>query len=410
MSPLFPPPHFLLLRPRSLTSYLTDCKRIPPQLTIPLLQVCENWELPPIATYAGLCLWNYQPTVQDASCTTPEDLVVSCTFTGTSDERWFYLISVAFEAKGAPAIPLMLDTILAARTCDIIKVTESLKIFSQHLQDLILILNRMYEGCDPKVFYHQIRLFLTGSKSMEHLGLRNGLVYDDGTDEEEYCRAYAGGSNAQSSLIQFFDIVLGISHTSNSNQSFITDMRAYMPGKHRRFLERVMEITNIRAFVEEHEDDHELVSAYDTCVEMMCSMRNVHLRMVARYIITHSRSEDVQRGYSGANECSSFSPSPSKKTVRGTGGTDLMPFLSQIRNETSRSKMRSLVPGSQGHILQPIEQATLGARPIEQESSNHGDQKLAAPIWLPLWIVQWCGLHYVLVVTASMATFLLVFG
>lgn len=305
----------------------------------------------------------------------------------------------------------MLDAILAASTSDIIKVTESLKIFAKHLEDLIFILNRMYESCDPKVFYHQIRLYLTGSKSMEHLGLRNGLVYDDGRDGEEYCRAYAGGSNAQSSLIQFFDIVLGISHASNSNQSFITDMRAYMPGKHRRFLERVMEITNIRAFVEERGDHQELVSAYNTCVEMMCSMRNVHLRMVARYIITQSRGADVQRGYSGADGGSTISLNPLKKTVRGTGGTDLMPFLSQIRNETSHSKMRSLAPGPQGHILQPKEkQATLGARPREQETSNHGGLKFAVPVWLPLWMVQWRGLHYVLVLTASMATFLLVLG
>jgi indoleamine 2,3-dioxygenase len=307
----------------------------------------------------------------------------------------------------------MLDAILAARTSDLIKVTESLKTFAQHLEDLIIILNRMYERCDPKVFYHQIRLFLAGSKSMEHFGLRNGLTYDDGTDKEEYeyHRAYAGGSNAQSSLIQFFDIVLGISHTSSNNQSFITNMRAYMPGKHRQFLERVMEITNIRTFVEERKDHLELVSAYNTCVELMCSMRNVHLRMVARYIITQSRSEDVQRGYSGANGGSALSLPPAKKTVRGTGGTDLMPFLSQIRNETSQSKMRSLALGSQGNILKPMEkQATQGARPKEQENSNHGGQKFAAPVWLPLWLVQWRGLQYVVVLTASMATFLFVFG
>jgi indoleamine 2,3-dioxygenase len=325
------------------------------------------------------------------------------------DERWFYLISVAFEAKGAPVIPLMLDAIIAARASDVVKVTVSLKIFAQHLEDLILILNRMYQNCDPKVFYHQIRLFLAGSKSMEQLGLRNCLVYDDGTDKEEDCRVYAGGSNAQSSLIQFFDIVLGISHTSNSNQSFITDMRAYMPGKHRRFLERVMEITNIRTFVEERGDHQDLMSAYNTCVELMCSMRNVHLRMVARYIITQSRSEDVQRNYSGANGGSTASLRPPKKTMRGTGGTDLMPFLSQIRNETSQSKIRSLASGSRGNILQPIKkQDALASTSREAENSNHGGQKFAAPVWLPLWIAEWRGLHYVLVLTASMATFLLV--
>ena len=36
-------------------------ERLPPPITYPLLQVCEHLELPPVATYAGLCLWNFKP-------------------------------------------------------------------------------------------------------------------------------------------------------------------------------------------------------------------------------------------------------------------------------------------------------------------------------------------------------------
>ena len=46
---------------------------------------------------------------------------------------------------------------------------------------------------------------------MADAGLPDGLIYDDGAGSDVY-RQYSGGSNAQSSLIQFFDIILGIEH------------------------------------------------------------------------------------------------------------------------------------------------------------------------------------------------------
>ncbi|KAK1145512.1 tryptophan 2,3- dioxygenase [Aspergillus melleus] len=70
---------------------------------------------------------------------------------------------------------------------------------------------------------------------MSQGGLPRGVIFDDGTGSQEY-RQYSGGSNAQNSLIQLFDIVLGIEHEPCAD-SFMEDMRQYMPGDHRRFLE-----------------------------------------------------------------------------------------------------------------------------------------------------------------------------
>src|SRR5205823_4702295 len=88
---------------------------------------------------------------------------------------------------------------------------RSLRSFAERLDELGSILQRMYENCDPHVFYHRVRPFLAGSKNMADAGLPNGVIYEDGTGNEVY-RQFSGGSNAQSSLIQFFDIVLGVEH------------------------------------------------------------------------------------------------------------------------------------------------------------------------------------------------------
>lgn len=269
-----------------------------------------------------------------------------CTFTGSMDERWFYLISIAIEGKGASTIPLMLDAIAAARAGDGIRVTDCLHTFAKILQELIDILKRMPEGCDPHVFYHHQRHFLAGSQSI------GGLVYDDGTGREEDRRSYVGMSNAQSSLVVFFDLVLGISHSHSTkgDKSFLSNMREYMPGNHRRFLEHIAEIANIQTFVEERSDHQDLLTAYNACLEMMGSMRDVHIRIVARYIVTQS----LKRGGRGLCSCDentsvprTESPSVAPgKTGMGLGGTDLIPFLSRIRTGTRQSKMSSLATGT----------------------------------------------------------------
>ena len=184
---------------------------MPPAISIPFLSLSETLQIPPVATYAAVCLWNYSLRDPNKPVDDLENLESLLTFTGTEDEAWFYLVSVAIEARGAPTIPLMLEALRAARDDDIQTVKDCLNIFSSRIEDLTLLLKRMYEKCRPHVFYFGIRPFLAGSKRMAEAGLPNGVFYDTGSDDDCY-REYSGGSNAQSSLIQAFDIILGVEH------------------------------------------------------------------------------------------------------------------------------------------------------------------------------------------------------
>lgn len=75
------------------------------------------------------------------------------------------------------------------------------------------MLKRMHEKCAPEVFFHQLRPFFAGSKNMTAAGLPGGVFYDLGEGEGKW-HHYSGGSNAQSSLIQTFDIFLGVNHSA----------------------------------------------------------------------------------------------------------------------------------------------------------------------------------------------------
>ncbi|KAL7792591.1 Indoleamine 2,3-dioxygenase [Trichoderma ceciliae] len=329
--------------------------RLPPQISIPLLDVSRHLEVLPVATYAAVCLWNYKPLFMDEEIDSLENLATLFTFTGSIDESWFYLVSVAIEARGAPIMSLMLTAIAAARHHDSAAVARCLRTFAERLTDLTGILQRMHESCDPVIFYNRIRPFLAGSKNMAEAGLPFGVIYDDGTGDDTY-RQYSGGSNAQSSLIQFFDIALGIQHLPTGEKSeassesdrrgrsakhnFIQEMRRYMPGPHAQFLEHVSRVANIREYVEEHTDDAQLCLAYDACLAMLSAFRDKHIAIVTRYVITPSRQERA-RSRSRSPEASRrplnlaiASRGSDGKSQKGTGGTALIPFLKQARDET----------------------------------------------------------------------------
>lgn len=331
--------------------------RLPPSVSVPLLDVSQHLEVPPVATYAALCLWNFKPVFADEDVDSLENLATLNTFTGSIDESWFYLVSVAIEARGAPILDLMLTAMAAARANDANAVAARLIAFAERLTDLTNILQRMHESCDPTIFYHRIRPFLAGSKNMAEAGLPRGILYQDASGTREY-RQYSGGSNAQSSLIQFFDVALGIHHrstgetrdppsseserdretarTSPPKHNFIQDMRRYMPGPHARFLADVGKVANIRQFVKANKRNRELCLAYDACLAMLSAFRDKHISIVTRYIINPSR-EVRARSRSRSRKPVNIAAASQKAKAQGqtgTGGTALIPFLKQARDET----------------------------------------------------------------------------
>ncbi|RYN43117.1 hypothetical protein AA0113_g10815 [Alternaria arborescens] len=327
---------------------------VPPSISIPFMETCRHLELPPVATFAGVCLWNWRPMFDGEPTDTLDNLATHMTFTGSMDESWFYLVSVAIEARAGPVIPMMIEAIAAARRGDSNTVVHCLRSFAERLDEIGALLERMYESCDPHVFYHRIRPFLAGSKNMADAGLPNGVMFDDGTGQQPYVQ-FSGGSNAQSSTIQFFDIVLGVEHrptgekrtnienpaSSGPSHGFIQDMRNYMPGPHRRFLEHMESIANIREYVTVNRKDRALTTAYDACLAMLRSLRDKHIQLVSRYIIiksretqSHARSvSPKQANNQRVNLANTMARTGSKK-LRGTGGTALIPFLKQARDET----------------------------------------------------------------------------
>lgn len=316
-----------------------------------------------MATYAAEVLWNYKPLFGDEPIDNLENLSTLTTFTGSLDESWFYIVSVAIEAKAAPILPVMLDAFAAARIGDETTVASALQRCAELLEDLGGLLLRMYDSCDPHVFYHRMRPFLAGSKGMTEAGLPRGVQFDDGSGTQPFVQ-FSGGSNAQSSMLQFFDIALGIEHRPTGvrrappspgtvaaaadppapSHNFINEMRRYMPKQHREFLEHVAHVANLRDFVKAHESNRILATSYDACLAMLRDFRDKHMQIVSRYIIVKSRESQSHARSMSPRHAPSFGlaaassngeGSRDKKQLRGTGGTALVQFLRQARDESS---------------------------------------------------------------------------
>lgn len=323
--------------------------KLPKSIAEPWIGVSTHLGLPPVATYAGLVLWNFREIVPSAS--PPQlplewdwdNLTTINTFTGLVDESWFYLVSVYFEHAGAHCMSEGLAAIEAARREDTRGVVAHLQTLAESLDRLGLVMMRMEEMCDPHVFFFRIRPFLAGWKGMELVGLSDGVVYGD----EKTPRVYSGGLNAQLSLIQALDILLGIEHHATGQRpmgprqgalaaagppsaplGFLAEQRKYMPAKHTQFLEHLERVANLRAYVGTHGSrEAELTLLYDACLAMLKAFRDKHIQIVTRYVVMplkkNSASSTLRTGLA-----------KSGGGVTGTGGTSLLPFLKQCRDET----------------------------------------------------------------------------
>ncbi|KAI1263735.1 Indoleamine 2,3-dioxygenase [Xylariaceae sp. FL1019] len=333
---------------------------LPPQITRPYLEVAAHLDIPPVATYAALNLWNFSSTSEDEDFTEPDNLQALQTFTGTDDESWFYVLSVAVESRGAAIIPNMLGAVEAIKHQDYDTVTRALVEMTIQIGRLTLLLGRMIERCDPEIFYHQIRPFLAGTRNMKSAGLPMGVFFDEGDGKGEW-RQLRGGSNGQSSLIQFFDLVLGVNHTlsadrssppaasntvsGQSERSFHEEVRFYMPGPHRRFLDNVSMMDKIRDFAMFTRtcipslEQHHVRQAYQEATKALGDFRQAHMQMVTRYIIVPSRKPAAVP--SSPLNLAWASSQSSRSELTGTGGTSLIPFLRTTRDLTYAAGMMS---------------------------------------------------------------------
>jgi len=283
-------------------------KRLPPPLAVPLWRISERLGRKPIIAHASSVLHNWR-RLDPAGPLTLENLAMLQGFLWSSDEAWFVLVTVAVEACGAAALPALVEAQRAVATEDAPALAGALARIAATAERMHATLLRMYEQCDPHIFYHRVRRFLGGWEAP-------GMIYEGVSETPQ---RYSGGSAGQSSLIQALDAGLGVRHVSPDSSPFLSEMRAYMPPPHRRFLEALDAGPDVRAFVRERlADAPQLSERYNRCIDLLDAFRRAHLKIAVDYI-THRAARPEE--------------------AKGTGGTDLTTFLGATKRETRAHRL-----------------------------------------------------------------------
>ena len=351
---------------------------IPASLTLPLLRVSTQLDLPPVVSYADSVLYNWDfacPPSSPDEIPTTSNIRCQTLFTQTLTESEFFLVSARIELIGVRALDIMRATMDEMFVGDDI-AARRITGFLWKLQEVVAkmkeqLLGLRETGCDPDTFYNEVRPWLAGCDSNKRKwvfeGLKEAIEKCERGEEEEIIREpqeLSGPSAGQSSLIHSLDIFLGVDKYSHSvvtiggknapelspdtvaqKSSFLARMRLYMPRHHRRFLHHLAANPRpLRDFVvaradselaAKSDEDRELVDSYNAAVQALKEFRDAHMMTVTLYIISPAARARKAQAELVAKE--NDQKEKERKPLKGTGGTNLVQFLKGVRDQTKNA-------------------------------------------------------------------------
>jgi len=301
---------------------------LPRCVAVPWVEVARILGRPPILTYYSFNASNWRRLNQQK----PIELGNLCrlnNFLGGQDEEWFSVVHVAIEAAAGKALTAAVraQQRVSQGRADLLE-TE-LTCMADAIDNMVEILKRMKENCDPYIYYMRVRVFMKGWNADE---LPDGMLYagvkaQDGDGwKKEY---YFGETGAQSSVVPAIDAALGLAMSEDALSPYLQSMRDYMPPKHADFLRRLQLGADIRTVVlsaaeeeraarrpadSESSSQKNLVEAYNRCIKGLTLFRSIHFELAFSFVRKWDERKDEE--------------------IKGTGGTPFMPYLKKHRAAT----------------------------------------------------------------------------
>lgn len=275
---------------------------LPPILEKALMIATRRVGIVPILTHASVDLYNWK-LINHPHNGKIENIKSRLLITGNPGEERFYLVMVNIEIIGSRVLSAVLDffdksienvdaALLRSKYFALLKILHNVLIEIRPQLDLT------YELLHPDFFFDVLRTYLSWSVPVPIEGdVKN----------------YDGGSAAQSSLIQTFDIILGVDHTGKEEE-YVKKIRGYMPEKHRKFLEDLQKVMeSVRPKLEDMNGTEKEI--YDSCVVELVDFRKGHLKLFLDYV---------------------KKPAEVRVASDGTGGTKPDVFLGNMLSDTKR--------------------------------------------------------------------------
>ncbi|KAJ7461533.1 Indoleamine 2,3-dioxygenase [Mycena latifolia] len=327
---------------------------VPKSLAVPLVEVSRHLGIAPILTFADTVLWNWD--LIDASLPASiENMHFVNLFSGTDDERNFYATSAKAEFRGIEMLRIIDEYNNIPDLSDftsISKVARDLGRLTGIINDISDIIQGVRPNVDPHVFYWDLRPWFEGSDAKGPGA--PGWLYEGVPDSDKL--DLSGPSAGQSSVMHALDIFLDVDHklrqrrypapseeNKRADHGFMERMRRYMPGKHREYLASLA--ATPRSIRDLARQTPALREPYDNAVMALKKLRDLHMRIACRYIVTMSRS--TPNAHAGCPVASMMDRLQSSRAAgngptRGTGGNELALLLKAGRDATRRTLLKDI--------------------------------------------------------------------
>lgn len=275
-------------------------RHIPAGVAVPLVQLAEFLERPPILPYASTALCNFERIDPDGEYTTGNMRVIQ-KIIDIPDESWFHLTHTEIEAHAADMLFACIDATAQVDNDDAASVEQSLGQVPDALGRMMVTFKGIAKGCKPETYYHTLRPYLFGF---------DDIVYEGVQKYAGEPQTFRGQTGAQSSAIPAAQAFLGLRHEHGGLTHHLEAMKEHMPKPHRELLAAI-DPNKIRNYVS-NSAGASLRETYNECLRSLTEFRTLHLGMAHAFVA--SRVENPI----------------------GTGGTEFMHWLEQLRNETEQ--------------------------------------------------------------------------
>jgi len=267
---------------------------LPANIAVPLCQVCELLTRPPILSYDGYALYNWQRLDPEGPIALGNIDTIQ-NFVSLYDEHWFILVHVEIEALAGRILDEVAHIQQALQSEDSIEIDHALGSIAETVEAQTEVLRRIPENMDHRLYHRTFRKYIRFFEDVHYEGVARAPI------------SYRGETGAQSSIMPLLVGLMKIQHRPSVLVDHLADMRQYMPVEHRALIEAVERMPDLRDLAD--------AGPYNQVLEAMAGFREMHYGWAEQYI--HRHTDDP----------------------RGTGGTPYMKWLKQLIDETRAAEM-----------------------------------------------------------------------
>ena len=251
---------------------------LPKALAVPWCKVARHLDMPPGITHACITLYNWRKIDPEAEISR-NNITTLFSFTGSRDEEWFCINTILAERAAADIVAEVPSIIQNCNSQNNGSLIKNLSQISDSIQAMEESFGYIRKGCKPAVFFKQVFGYITGWEDMVYEGV------------SQTPKQHPGGNPSQSSAIATLDVVLGVSHTGKV-QEYFKSKEKHMIKEHRTFLQDLRSKIWLRDYIKSC-GDHQLISAFNSCVDALVRLRCEHIKIVCLYVIVQKNKMRV---------------------------------------------------------------------------------------------------------------------